>query len=138
VAPPYAADTKVYVRAANESWFRGRFETFVRAHGPLVVSSVVIAEVLIGVAEAGRHNAVIRALSAGTTPLAPHPDDWIAAAAAVGRLGGETITKSRSFWNDALLAAQCARLQVTLVTSNAKDFRRLGRHLPVEVREPFP
>lgn len=142
MAPPYAVDTNIYVRAANESSFRGRFETFVRSHGPLVVSSVVIAEVLIGVAEAGRHNAVIRALSAGTTPLAPHPDDWIAAAAAVrrlvGRLGGETITKSRSFWNDALLAAQCARLQVTLVTSNAKDFRRLGRHLPVEVRKPFP
>jgi len=138
VPPPYAADTNVYVRAANESSFRGRFEAFVQLHGPLVVSSVVIAEVLIGVAETGRHNAVIRALSAGTTPLAPHPDDWIAAAAAVGRLGGDTITKSRSFWNDTLLAAQCARLQVTLVTSNAKDFRRLGRHLPVEVREPFP
>lgn len=38
---------------------------------------------------------------------------------------------------DALLAAQCARLKATLLTSNPKDFRRLGRHLPVEVREPF-
>lgn len=136
--PPYVADTNVYVRAANEPSFRERFETFIRLHGPLIVSSVIIAEVLIGVADSGRHNAIIRALSAGTTPLAPHPDDWIAAAAAVGRLGGDAITKSRSFWNDALLAAQCASLQVTLVTSNAKDFRRLGRHLPVEVREPFP
>jgi predicted nucleic acid-binding protein len=81
---------------------------------------------------------VIGALSAGTSPLAPQTEDWLAAAAAVGRLGGETITKSRSFWNDALLAAQCARLQVTLVTANAKDFRRLGRRLRVEVREPFP
>jgi len=138
VPPPYAADTNVYVRAANEPSFRDRFETFVHRHGPLLVSSVVIAEVLIGVAEVSRHNAVIRALSAGTTPLAPHSDDWIAAGLAVGRLGGETITKSRSFWNDALLAAQCSRLQVTLVTSNAKDFRRLGRHLPVEVLKPFP
>ncbi len=136
--PPYAADTNVYVRAANDPSVRDRFEAFIRRHGPLVVSAVVIAEVLIGVAEVSRHNAVIRALSAGTTPLAPHSDDWIAASMAVGRLGGEAITKSRSFWNDALLAAQCARLQVTLVTSNAKDFRRLGRHLPVEVLEPFP
>ena len=136
--PPYVADTNVYVRAANEPSFRDRFETFVHRHGPLVVSAVVIAEVLIGVTEPGRHNAVIRALSAGTTPLAPHPDDWIAAAVAIVRLGGDTITKSRSFWNDALLTAQCSRLQVTLVTSNAKDFRRLGRHLPVEVLEPFP
>lgn len=136
--PPYAADTNVYVLAANDPSFRDRFEAFVRRHGPLVVSAVVIAEVLIGVAEVSRHKAVIRALSAGTTPLAPQSDDWIAAGVAVGRLGGEAITKGRSFWNDALLAAQCARLQVTLVTSNAKDFRRLGRHLPVEVLQPFP
>ena len=135
---PYVADTNVYVRAANEPSFRERLEGFVRLHGPLLVSSVVIAEVLIGVAEPRRHDAVMDALSAGTVPLAPSVDDWIAAAGAVGRLGGEAITKSRSFWNDALLAAQCARLRATLVTSNAKDFRRLGRHLPVEVREPFP
>jgi predicted nucleic acid-binding protein len=138
VPPPYTADTNVYVRAANEPSFRGRFEAFVQQHGPLVVSAIVIAEVLIGVADVSRHNGVIRALSAGTTPLAPHSDDWITAGVAVGRLGGETITKSRSFWNDALLAAQCARLQVTLVTTNLKDFRRLGRHMPVEVLEPFP
>ncbi len=138
MGPPYAADTNVYVRAANEPPFRGRFETFIRRHGPLVVSSVVIAEVLIGVRDVARHDAVIRALSSGTRPVAPHPDDWIAAAVTVSRLGGESITKSRSFWNDALLAALCSRLQVTLLTSNVKDFRRLRSHLPVEVVEPFP
>lgn len=136
--PPYIADTNVYVRATNEPSFREHFEAFVRQNGPLVVSSVVIAEVLSGVVESRRHDATIRALSAGTTRLAPEPDDWIAAATAVGRLGGETITKSRSFWNDALLASQCARLHATLITSNVKDFRRLGRYLPVSVREPFP
>jgi predicted nucleic acid-binding protein len=81
---------------------------------------------------------VIDALSAGASPLAPQTEDWLAASAAVGRLGGDAITKSRSFRNDALLAAQCARLKTTLVTWNVRDFRRLGRHLPVEVREPFP
>lgn len=135
--PPYAADTNVYVRAANDPSFRERFAAFIRLHGPLIVSSVVVAEILIGVADTGRHQGVIGALSAGTSPLAPQTEDWLAAAAAAGRLGGETI-KSRSFWTDALLAAQCARLQVTLVTANGKDFRRLGRRLPVTVREPFP
>ncbi len=136
--PPYLADTNVYVRAANEPSFRERFEAFIQLQGPLIVSSVVVAEVLIGVPDLGQHQAVIAALSAGTSPLAPQTEDWLAASAAVGRLGGEAITKSRSFWNDALLAAQCARLNATLLTSNAKDFRRLGRHLSVEVREPFP
>ena len=135
---PYAADTNVYVSAANDPAFLARFEAFVRASGPLVVSTVVIAEVLIGVADASRHDAVVRALAAGTTPLAPDPDDWIRAGRAVARLGGEAITKRQSFWNDALLAAQCARLGVTLVTRNPADFRRLGRHLPVRSLQPFP
>jgi predicted nucleic acid-binding protein len=57
---------------------------------------------------------------------------------AVAQLGGEAVTKSRSFWNDAILAAQCARLGVTLLTHNAKDFQRLGRHLGVHAVAPFP
>jgi predicted nucleic acid-binding protein len=48
------------------------------------------------------------------------------------------VTKSRSFWKDALLGAQCARLGATLVTHNLQDFRRLGRHLPLRVVAPFP
>jgi predicted nucleic acid-binding protein len=138
VPPPYVADTNVYVRAANEPSFRERLEAFIHHQGPLIVSSVVVAEVLIGVPDLGRHQDVIEALSAGTSPVAPLAEDWLAASAVVGRLGGEAITKSRSFWNDALLATQCARLEATLLTSNAKDFRRLRRHLAVEVREPFP
>jgi predicted nucleic acid-binding protein len=45
--PPYAADTNVYVRAANEPSFQEQFEAFIQLHGPLIVSSVVVAEVLI-------------------------------------------------------------------------------------------
>lgn len=138
MTPPYAADTNVYLTAANDPAFLTRFEAFVRAHGPLVVSTVVIAEVLIGIGDASRHDRVVRALSAGTTPLAPEPDDWIQAGAAVARLGGEDITRRRSFWNDALLAAQLGRLGVTLVTRNPADFRRLSRHLPVRSVQPFP
>jgi predicted nucleic acid-binding protein len=138
VPPPFAADTNVYVRAANEPAFRSRFEAFVQREGPLVVSGVVIAEVLIGVPDVRRHEAVVGALSAGTTPLAPEWDDWIGAAEAVSSLGGKAVTKTRSFWNDALLAAQCSRLRLTLVTSNLADFRRLARHLPLTVVAPFP
>jgi predicted nucleic acid-binding protein len=138
VPPPYLADTNVYVRAANEPAFRVQFERFIRLHGPLVVSSVVVAEVLIGVAQVDRHEAILRGMVAGSRLLVPESEDWIASARVVGRLGGESITKSRSFWNDALLASQCSRLRATLVTSNSKDFRRLGRHLPITVQAPFP
>jgi predicted nucleic acid-binding protein len=136
--PVYVADTNLYVMAANDHTFRLRFEEFVRNHGPLLVSAIAVAEVLIGVLDASRHPAVTRALSSGSEIVAPITDDWIAAGAALARLGGEGITKGRSFWNDALLAAQCARLDATLVTNNAKDFRRLRRYIAVRVSPPFP
>lgn len=134
----YVADTNVYVTAANDAKARERFEEFLERHGPLPVSAVVVAEILIGVADSSLHGRVVQALSAGTTVAAPTADDWARAATAVVRLGGETVTRNRSFWNDALLAAQCARLGATLVTHNGADFRRLGRHLGVRAVAPFP
>ena len=71
-------------------------------------------------------------------PVAPETDDWLEAGAALARLGGDAATKGRSFWNDALLAAQSARLGATLVTRNVADFRHLGRHIGVQAVAPFP
>jgi predicted nucleic acid-binding protein len=134
----FVADTNIYVGAANDPAFREQFETFILAHGPLLVSAVVVAEVLIGIPDAAQHTAAAGAVTAGATALVPSDADWIAAAGTVSRLGGERVTKSRSFWNDALLAAQCARIGATLVTGNAPDFRRLGRHLALRAMAPFP
>lgn len=99
---------------------------------------MVATEVLFGITDRERHRAVVRALVAGTELLAPDPSDWIAAASAIAALGGDTVTKVRSFWNDALLAAQCARLGLTVVTRNGAGFRRLGRRLAVRTVAPFP
>ncbi len=136
--PLYVADTNVYVTATNDPRFREQFEAFVREQGPLTVSSVVVAEVLIGLAHPERHEDAVRAMVAGTTLTAPTVDDWISAGSAFAKLGGDAVTKTRSFWNDALLAAQCARLGATLVTRNRSDFKRLSRHLPVRTASPFP
>jgi predicted nucleic acid-binding protein len=126
------------VTAANDAEARERFEAFLERHGPLVVSAVVVAEVLIGVADIARHGAVARALCAGTVVAAPAVDDWARAVWAVAKLGGRAVTRNRSFWNNALLAAQCARLGVTLVTHNGAGFRRLARHIGVRAVAPFP
>ena len=137
-SPSYLADTNVYVMAINDPTVRQRFEAFVQRHGPLLVSAIVAAEVLIGIPDVARHEAAVQALGAGSSIIAPSADDWRRAAAAVARLGCGAVTKSRSFWNDALLAAQCARLGMTLLTHNTADFRRLGRHLGVRTVAPFP
>jgi len=138
VVPPYLADTNVYITAANDVVFRARFETFIQDCGPLLVSALVVSEVLLGITDPTDYKAAVRAVTASAVPRAPTAADWITAGQAIAQLGGETVTKSRSFWNDALLAAQCARLGVTLVTHNTDDFKRLKRFIDVTVAPPFP
>jgi hypothetical protein len=57
LADLFLADTNVYVGAANDARFRERFEGFIGEQGPLLVSAVVAAEVLIGIADVARHAA---------------------------------------------------------------------------------
>lgn len=136
--PEYIADTNVYIMAASDREFRDRFEAFIRDHGPLLVSAVVAAEYLIGIADASKHMPIVDAMRAGTEVVAPTTEDWYVAASAISRLGGRTVTRGRSFWNDALLAAQCARLHATLITWNERDFARLRQHTRVRAIAPFP
>jgi predicted nucleic acid-binding protein len=65
--------------------------------------------------------------------LAPTHADWIAAGDALQQLGGDAATKGRSFWNDLLIAASCARSGAMLLTRNADDFRRIRRVFAVAV-----
>lgn len=134
----YVADTNIYVGAANDAEFLTRFEGFVRDHGALLVSTVVVAEVIIGIPDVARHADAVEALASGTQPVAPTSDDWVKAAEVIAKLGGDAVTKSRSFWNDSLLAAQCGRLGAVLITYNTWDFERLRRHTRVDVVAPFP
>jgi predicted nucleic acid-binding protein len=134
----YLADTNVYITAANDPAFGQAFAAFVRAHGPLAVSTVVVGEVLFGVADVTRHRAMARAMTDGVRALTPSRADWLAAARAIAALGGDKITKSRSFWNDTLIAAQCARLGLVLITNNPADYRRLQAHLTFAAVLPFP
>jgi predicted nucleic acid-binding protein len=99
---------------------------------------VTVAEVLIGIRDHARHARAVQALVAGTVLPALSPEDWIMAGSSIARLGGDAVTTGRSFWNDALLAAQCASVGATLVTTNTADFRRLTRYIPVKVAAPFP
>jgi predicted nucleic acid-binding protein len=102
------------------------------------VSAVVLSEILIGVRELARHPAVVEALTIGSEILTPTAEDWLAAGRVVSQAGGEDVTKRRSFWNDAIIAAQCARLGLTLITANTPDFRRLSKQMRLSVAAPFP
>lgn len=136
--PPYIADTNIYVMAANDPLFADRFRAFRVGTDPLTVSTVVLAELALGLPRPDMRDRMVSALTAAAPAITPTGDDWLHAASALAALGGELVTKSRSFWNDAILAAQCERLGCTLITRNAADFRRLSRYIRASVAAPFP
>ena len=100
------------------------------------VSSVVLAELLIGVRSADRARPV-RWVTDGIDDaglLTPAHADWVAAGDALRQRGGDASTQGRSFWSDLLIAASCARAGATLLTRNADDFPRIQRVIPVAVQ----
>ena len=100
------------------------------------VSSVVLAELLIGLRNERDRKELIAGVVGpidGLPLLTPTHGDWETAGDALRLLGGDRVTARRSFWNDLLIAASCARAGATLVTSNRDDFRRIRRAIPVRV-----
>jgi predicted nucleic acid-binding protein len=138
VSSQYLADTNIYVGAANDPAFADQFAAFRSTTDLLPVSTVVLAELALGYPQREMQERMMQALTTGSPALTPTGSDWLRAAQALAQLGGELVTKSRSFWNDAILAAQCERLEVALITRNATDFRRLSRILRTKVVSPFP
>jgi predicted nucleic acid-binding protein len=129
-------DTNVYLDTIVDAVLAGRVAGFLDATSEhLGLSSVVLAELLVGVRPADRAR-LLRWVTDGiddTAVLTPTHADWITAGDALRQLGGDDATPRRSFWNDLLIAASCARAGATLVTRNEDDFRRIRRAIPVAV-----
>lgn len=135
-APTVVLDTNVYLDVARDAALAERVAVFVESRPEAVgLSSIVLAELLVGVtgpAERRRWLAAVAGVADGEL-LTPTHADWMTAGDALNQLGGEAATKGRSFWNDLLFAASCARTGATLITRNGDDFRRIGRIIPVAV-----
>jgi predicted nucleic acid-binding protein len=138
----YLLDTNVYLDAADDPLFADGTAAFVEdADQPLGVSTVVVAELLIGVRNESDRAEVVANVYATVPPqlvVTPIHEDWERAADALRHLGGSAATPRRSFWNDLLLAASCARTDSTLITGNDGDFRRIARHIPLRFLPPWP
>ena len=129
-------DTNVYLDASADGAIAARVADFVETSGDQVgLSSVVLGELLIGVSASNRSR-LVGWVTAGIDDeaiLTPTHADWINAGGALQQLGGSAATKGRSFWNDLLIAASCARVGATLVTRNLTDFRRIQQVVPVNM-----
>lgn len=131
-------DTNVYVDADRDGALASRIADHLATLADSIgVSSIVVSELLIGVTSpAERMRLLQRTLGTidAANVITPTHADWLAAGDALNALGGEEATRGRSFWNDLLIAASCARVGATLVTRNATDFQRIQRAIPVLVR----
>lgn len=138
VRPVLILDTNVYLDADRDEELASRLSGYLAAESDAIgVSSVVVAELLIGIASPSeRARLVQRTLGAVDTVnvLTPTHADWLTAGEALNALGGSDATRGRSFWNDLLIAASCARIRATLLTRNTSDFQRIRRAIPVMIR----
>ncbi len=130
-------DTNVYLDVDRDAELAARVASFLAGQADVVgLSSVVVAELLIGVGTVTERRRLLAATVDVVPPehvLTPTGADWVLAGDALNRLGGDAATKGRSFWNDLLIAASCARVGATLVTRNTDDFDRIRRVVPVAV-----
>lgn len=128
-------DTNVYIDAADQAERGARMASFIeRSKERVLVSSVVVAELLAGLISDSSRDTMLRDVYGHARPsvlLTPAHSDWEEAGDAMRWLGGDAVTTRRSFWNDLLIAASCARVGATLVTSNTDDFTRIKRAIPV-------
>jgi predicted nucleic acid-binding protein len=133
----FVLDTNVYVDIEGDVKFESAGRAFV-ARNSVLVSSVVVAELLLAVDSASRTTLLrnLRGQIGIAGALTPSADDWETAALTWARIAPRT-SQRRSFWNDLLLAASCARTGTTLITSNASDFARIAKHIPVRHERPW-
>lgn len=134
-------DTNVYLDAGRDGALAERVAAFVATQRDLLgLSSVVVAELMTGATDPQERRLLLAAtvdVVRAEHVLTPTHADWRSAGDALRTLGGDEATKGRSFWNDLLIAASCARVGATLITRNVADFRRIRRVIPVAT-EPRP
>jgi predicted nucleic acid-binding protein len=131
---PVLFDSSVYIHALRgdaalllERWAR---ET------PLWLSAVVLEELYAGANP--RDQRIVarleRDFNRARRILVPNLGDWASAGRILARLGSkygyDRIGKGR-LGNDALIAASSARMGITVLTTNIRDFARLAEFCPL-------
>ena len=143
----YLVDSSLYIRAFRDAEFGQALTAFHAAHLPRVVlSAVVVHELLVGATTVRRERALRRGL---VEPFrvrrrvhVPARQTWMLAAEVDRRLRRLTRLASklrtRSFFNDMLIAASAREIGATVVTDNREDFALIGSALDIRHIDPWP
>ena len=134
---PILFDFSIYVSALRGGSHAVATLRWLAPDAPLWLSAVVLEELYAGARDKDRH--VVERLEhdfhKARRVLVPNLSDWTETGKVLARLrvkyGYEHIGQGR-LTNDALIAMSAARLGITVVTANERDFRRLAALRPFQ------
>ena len=140
---PVLFDTSIYItslRLGDEAALSLRR---IAAGAPVWLSSVVLEEIYAGVVSRDRHvvERLERDFDRARRILVPNLTDWTQTGKVLALLAAkydyEQIGKGR-LTNDALIAMSAGRLGITVITANARDFKKLAEFRPFPWRIEKP
>jgi predicted nucleic acid-binding protein len=141
--PPVMFDSSIYI-AALRIGHDAALELRRLARGePIWLSSVVLEELYAGANAKSRHivERLERDFDRASRVLVPNLKDWAQAGKVLALIAAkydfEQIGRGR-LTNDALIAMSAARTGITVITANARDFKKLAefRRFPWKIENP--
>jgi predicted nucleic acid-binding protein len=124
-------DSSIYISALRTGDEAALSLRRLAADSPIWLSAVVLEEPYAGIAPRGRQvlERFGRDFEKARRILVPNLNDWTETGKILARLAAkydcEKIEQGR-LTNDALIAMSAARLGITVITANARDFMRLA------------
>jgi predicted nucleic acid-binding protein len=142
----YLIDSNVYVHAAREVAFGESLRSFHQRNLPsLVLSAVVVHELLVGAVpsiERSFRKGILEPFRLRHRLHVPARQTWDLATRIDRRLRRnknlESKLRTRSFFNDMLIAASAREIGATVVTENSQDFRIIADAVDIRYIEPWP
>ena len=128
---PVLFDSSIYIAALRAGDEAALTLKRLAANSPLWLSSVVLEGLYVGVARRSRHvlERLERDFERAKRILVPNLNDWTQTGKVLARLAARydcgQIGQGR-LTNDALIAMSAARSGITVITANARDFKRLA------------
>src|ERR1700693_6316664 len=128
---PVLFDSSIYISALRTGEDAALTLRGLAADAPVWLSSVVLEELYAGVSTRARHavERLERDFHRASRILVPNLRDWTQTGKVLARLAAkydyEQIGRGR-LSNDALIAMSAGRLGITVITANARDFKKLA------------
>ena len=140
---PVLFDTSIYITALRRENGAALGFRRIAAGAPVWLSSVVLEELYAGVSPHGRRvvERLERDFDRARRILVPNLTDWTQTGKVLALLAAkydyEQIGRGR-LTNDALIAMSAGRLGITVITANARDFKKLAELRPLQWRIEKP